>query len=271
MTTLELFGYLGAIAIGLSLGLIGGGGSILTVPVLVYLLGVSPVLATAYSLFIVGFSALIGGIKYAIKGLVDFKTGIVFALPAFITVYLSRLLLMPWLPNEWFSIGQFSLDKDNGILLLFAALMVAASISMIRDKHVQNDKNKKVTVVKFNYPLILIEGAVVGVLTGLVGAGGGFLIIPALVLFAKLPIKTAIGTSLFIISAKSLIGFIGDIQAGESINWVFLSTISLLAVVGIFAGTFLSTKVNGPSLKKAFGWFVLVMGIFMIIKEVFFN
>jgi uncharacterized protein len=267
MTTLEIFGYFGAAAIGISLGLIGGGGSILTVPVLVYLFGVEPVLATAYSLFIVGFSALIGGINYARKGLVNFRTGIVFTIPAFIAVYLTRRFLMPWLPDVWFSVDEFVFTKDTGIMVLFAILMVAASYSMIKKKKV--DSTEEDSAPTFNIPMILIEGLVVGMLTGLVGAGGGFLIIPALVIFAKLPMKMAIGTSLLIIAAKSLLGFIGDIQAGEAIDWPFLGIISTLAVGGIFLGMFISTKIDGASLKKGFGWFVLIMGVFMIVKELF--
>ncbi|MTI39828.1 sulfite exporter TauE/SafE family protein [Fulvivirga lutimaris] len=266
MTVVEILGYIGAVAIGVSLGLIGGGGSILTVPVLVYLLGVSPVLATAYSLFIVGFSSLVGGIKYARQGLVNFKTGLVFAVPAFLSVYLTRRYLMPWLPDVWFTTEVFTLTKNTGILLLFAILMVAASISMIK-KSKTEEVEVKTDGTEFNFILILIEGAVVGMLTGLVGAGGGFLIIPALVLFAKLPMKMAIGTSLLIIAAKSLLGFIGDIQAGENIDWAFLLTISALAGTGIFIGMAFSKKVDGAQLKKGFGWFVLIMGVFMIIKE----
>ena len=269
MTILEIFGYLGAIVIGISLGLIGGGGSILTVPVLVYLLAVEPVLATAYSLFIVGFSALIGGIKYARKGLVNFKTGFVFALPAFIAVYITRRYIMPWLPDVWLDTNFYFLNKDTGILLLFALLMIVASISMIKDNKSKSIE-KPVAKSPINIPLILLEGSIVGIFTGLVGAGGGFLIIPALVLFAKLPMKMAIGTSLLIIAAKSLLGFIGDVQAGEAINWIFLGTISLLSVTGIFIGMFLSTEIDGNKLKKGFGWFVLMMGMFMITKELFF-
>ncbi|MBL6448434.1 sulfite exporter TauE/SafE family protein [Fulvivirga sp. 29W222] len=269
MTIFEIVGYFGAAAIGVSLGLIGGGGSILTVPVLVYLMGVEPVLATAYSLFIVGFSALIGGINYARKGLVSYKTGIVFTIPAFAAVYLTRLLLVPALPDVWLTLGSYSLTKDTGILLLFAFLMVFASVSMIRKKKTQN-KDVEEVEPKFNYPMIIIEGLVVGTLTGMVGAGGGFLIIPALVIFAKLPMKMAVGTSLLIIAVKSLIGFIGDIQADAPINWSFLGVFSIIAIVGIFLGSYLAHSIDGQKLKKGFGWFVLVMGAFMIIKELLF-
>lgn len=270
MTLIEIIGFFSAAVIGISLGLIGGGGSILTVPVLVYLLGISPVTATAYSLFIVGFSSLVGGLSYAKKGLVNYKTGIVFTIPAFISVYLTRLLLVPALPDTWFTIGGLEITKSIGIMVIFALLMIAASYSMIKDRKALDKELKNVDAPqKFNYPLIIIEGLVVGALTGLVGAGGGFLIIPALVILAKLPMKEAVGTSLLIIAAKSLIGFIGDIQSGGDIDWIFLIIFTSIAGAGIFIGTYLSNMIDGKKLKKGFGWFVLIMGSVMIYKELF--
>ncbi len=266
MELIEVFGFTGALLIGVTLGLIGGGGSILTVPILVYLLRIEPILATSYSLFVVGFSALIGGFQYLKKGLVSIKTGIVFTIPAFIAVYLTRLLLVPNLPDVLLTFSGFTLTKDTGILLLFAVLMVFASISMIRGRKSPKEEAMEAQL-KFNYPMIILDGVVVGMLTGLVGAGGGFLIIPALVLFARLPMKMAVGTSLFIIAVKSLIGFVGDVQAGESIDWLFLTIFSSIAVAGIFIGSYFSSGINDQLLKKGFGWFVLGMGLFMIVKE----
>ncbi|NQZ75064.1 MAG: sulfite exporter TauE/SafE family protein [Ekhidna sp.] len=267
MELLEVLGFVGALLIGVTLGLIGGGGSILTVPILVYLLGIEPVVSTAYSLFVVGFSALIGSYHYAKKGLVSYKTAVVFAVPAFMAVYFTRLLLVPALPDSILQIGSVHLGKDTAILLIFAFLMVFASVSMIRNKRSDSESNDCLDL-KFNYPMILIEGAVVGVLTGLAGAGGGFLIIPALVVFAKLPMKLAIGTSLLIIASKSLIGFIGDVQSGEHIDWSFLLLFSGVAAGGIFLGSNFSAMINEKKLKIGFGWFVLAMGCFMIVKEV---
>jgi len=271
MTLVEIIGFLSAAIIGISLGLIGGGGSILTVPVLVYLLGINPVTATAYSLFIVGFSSLVGGLNYAKQGLVNYKTGIVFTIPAFVSVYLTRLLLVPALPESWFSIGGLEITKSIGIMVIFAVLMIVASFSMIRSKkkRLKEATEEADKVQKFNLPLIIIEGIVVGALTGLVGAGGGFLIIPALVILAKLPMKEAVGTSLLIIAAKSLIGFIGDIQSGGDIDWMFLVIFTVIAGVGIFIGSYLSNMIDGQKLKKGFGWFVLIMGSLMIYKELF--
>ena len=200
-----LLGYLASIVIGISLGLIGGGGSILTVPVLVYLFKIEPMLATAYSLFIVGTSSLVGAYPKYKQGSINLKTAIVFGAPSIVAVFATRKFIVPAIPEEVFSLGEFMVTKSVLMMLLFAVLMVAASVSMILDKK-SHSEEKEIEQV-FNYPLIIIEGSVVGVLTGLVGAGGGFLIIPALVMLSKLPMKMAVGTSLLIIAAKSLIGF----------------------------------------------------------------
>lgn len=263
MEIYEMLGYAGALIIGLVLGLIGGGGSILTVPILVYALSLNPIIATAYSLFVVGITSLIGAIKNMSKGLVDFKTAIIFAIPAFIAVYLTRAFLIPALPDILLEINNFTLTKNLAIMLFFALIMLLASFSMIRNKKGENDKDRPVS---YNYPLIVVEGIVVGAITGIVGAGGGFLIIPALVLFAKLPMKKAVATSLLIIAIKSLTGFLGDVQ-NLDINWPFLLLFSGLSIVGIFIGIWLNKFIDGKKLKKAFGWFVLLMGVYIIYKE----
>ena len=264
---LEILGYVGAIIIGLTLGLIGGGGSILTVPVLVYLSGVTAVTATAYSLFIVGFSSLVGSVTYMRKGLVSFKTALIFGIPSIIAVYITRRYVVPAIPDEVFTLGSLLVTKDILLMLIFAVLMIFASYSMIKGR---KETEQEEVEQKFNYPMIILEGAVVGLLTGLVGAGGGFLIIPALVILSKLPMKMAIGTSLLIISIKSLIGFTGDLATRE-VDWAFLAIFSALAVAGIFLGSYLSNFIPGKKLKPAFGWFVLVMGVYILTKELFFN
>jgi uncharacterized protein len=271
---MEIIGYFGAVLMGLSLGLIGGGGSILTVPILVYLFHIDAVMATAYSLFIVGLTSLIGSGNHMRMGNIHWRTAIVFGIPSIISVYATRAWLVPALPETLFTVGDAAISRSLGILILFAVLMVAASYSMIRKPKVQlatihplpspaND-----APVKFNYPLILGEGVVVGAITGLVGAGGGFLIIPALVLLAKLPMKTAVGTSLIIIAAKSLLGFLGDLRGDELIDWSFLGIFSVIAIGGILIGTVLSKRIPNKKLKPAFGWFVLIMGIYIITREI---
>jgi uncharacterized protein len=267
---MEIIGYFVSVLIGISLGLIGGGGSILTVPVLVYLFRVEPVLATAYSLFIVGSTSLVGSFPKYKQGLVNLKTAFIFGVPAILAVYATRAFLVPIIPTEVFTVGSFVVTKSILMMILFAVLMVFASVAMIREKKQVNGNSVVNGEQKFNYPMILLEGGVVGLLTGLVGAGGGFLIIPALVLFSKLPMKQAVGTSLLIIAAKSLIGFTGDIQH-YTMDWKLLLIVTALAIVGIFVGNSLSHKIPGEKLKKGFGWFVLVMGIYIIVKELFFQ
>ena len=261
----DIVGYFAAGLIGIALGLIGGGGSILTVPVLVYLFHIEPTLATAYSLFIVGTTSLVGGVKSAAKGLVDFRTAIVFAIPSFIAVYLTRRFVVPLLPDTLMTIGSFVVTKDIAIMIFFGLIMLVAAISMIRKKTKESNDDLP---IQYNYPMILLEGTVVGALTGIVGAGGGFLIIPALVLFAKLPMRKAVGTSLVIIAAKSLIGFLGDIGSGQHIDYGFIVIISLIAIVGIFLGTYFSKFIESGKLKSGFGWFVLAMSVYVIINEV---
>ena len=262
---MEITGYIASIFIGISLGLIGSGGSILTVPVLVYLFGIGVEMSTAYSLFIVGSTALVGGVRNAFLGNVNYKTAVVFTIPAFIAVYTTRAYLVPAIPSVIMTLGTYVLTKDIAIMVFFALVMLAASVSMIRNKRKKEEEN---AVPQLNLPVIIIEGAVVGVLTGIVGAGGGFLIIPALVLFAKLPMKKAVGTSLLIIAAKSLIGFIGDVQRyGDQLDWTRLLTVTAIAVFGIFIGIYLNTFIDGKKLKKGFGWFVLLMAEYIIGKQ----
>lgn len=265
---MEILGYAASVLIGISLGLIGGGGSILTVPVLVYLFEIDPVIATSYSLFIVGSTSAVGSISYFQKNLVNVRTAIVFGIPSIISVFLTRAYLVPIIPETVISSGGLVITKAILLMLIFAVLMIFASYSMIK-----KDKTpviEQLEAQRFNYPLILIEGLVVGVLTGLVGAGGGFLIIPALVILSKLPMKEAIGTSLVIISAKSLIGFLGE--GGDSVvDWKLLLSVSTFAILGIFIGISLSKRIDGKKLKPAFGWFVLVMGVYIIVKSTIFQ
>lgn len=264
---MELIGYLGAVIMGLSLGLIGGGGSILTVPILVYLFGLNPVLATAYSLFIVGLVSAIGGIGHMKMGNVKRDTALIFGIPSILSVYLTRALLVPAIPENIMQLSGFTLTKSAAMLILFAVLMLVAALSMIRKSTAPNKSKEIKHGIK--YIIIMAEGLVVGMITGLVGAGGGFLIIPALVLLAKLPMKQAVGTSLVIIAAKSLLGFTGDLQNNTHLDWQFLLIFSSISVLGILAGSLFSKKISGEKLKPAFGYFVLVMGVYVLGRELF--
>lgn len=264
---MEIAGYIASVLIGISLGLIGGGGSILTVPVMVYLFGINAELATVYSLFIVGCTSVIGSISYFKKQLVDVSIGLFFGLPAIVAIFLTKLYLLPAIPNPILTTDFFILTKSSLLMLLFALLMLAASWSMIKRK-VSTEHNtmdglpQKIRTVA--------QGLFVGCTTGLIGAGGGFLIIPALVNLLRLPMKKAIGTSLFIISINALSGFAFSLTK-FSIEWNFIITIAAIAIVGILIGSYLSTKISGTKLKPAFGWFILLMGLYIIIKETIFN
>ncbi|WP_296380513.1 sulfite exporter TauE/SafE family protein [Winogradskyella sp.] len=265
MELTEIIGYFGALIVGLVLGLIGGGGSILTVPILVYFLGFNPIAATAYSLFVVGSTALVGTLRNIKQNRIDFKTAIIFAVPSIITVFMVRSLVIPNLPEVIFSIGSFKLTNSLFIMLLFALIMLLAGWSMIKSKEIDSDTEIK-EFDKMHYFAIGTQAIGIGVLAGLVGAGGGFLIVPALVLLVKLPIKKAISTSLFIIAIQSLVGFLGDIKT-LIIDWQFLLTFTIISIFGIFIGLALSKKISAKRLKKGFGYFTIVMAVYILYKE----
>lgn len=262
---MDLIGYFASFLMGVILGLIGGGGSILTVPIMVYLFGISPTIATGNSLFIVGLTALVGSIMYIRRGDINFKVGITFAIPSMIGVNLSRGLIIPRIPAVIATINGFSFTKEILIMATFAILMIAASYSMIKKKREQKPQEK--TAIHRSL-LIAIQGLMVGLIAGFVGAGGGFLIIPALVVFAGLAMKKAVGTSLMIIAIQSLLGFAGDVSRGSSFDWRLLTTVAAIAILGIFIGFTTAGKVKEQKLKSAFGWFVLVMGTLILIEQI---
>ena len=264
-STMEILGYFLASLIGISLGLVGSGGSILTVPVLVYFFHIDPVLATTYSLCIVGLSSIAGVISKYKQRLLDAKIILIFGIPSMLGVLLSRKFILPTIPSTFKLFGLMDTTKSGFVMLFFATLMLASALSMILSK-----KTVEGIEVKPNYGLnLIIVGFVEGIVTGIVGAGGGFLIIPALVLLGKLPMKKAIASSLFIITIKSLFGFVGDLTH-TSVNFPFLASIVVLATGGIILGNFLNNKMDGAKLKKGFGWFVLAMSLFIFIEQLFF-
>jgi uncharacterized membrane protein YfcA len=260
---MEIIGFGLAFLIGITLGLIGAGGSILTVTVLVYIMGISPTTATTYSLFIVGISSLVGSIDYLRKGLIDIRKGLFFSFPAFVMVFIMRKFVMHRIPETIHQFENFTFTKNLMVMLLFGLLMIGASYSIIKSRKEANELIK----THVSYWIIFLEGIIVGALTGFVGAGGGFMIIPALVIFAQLPMKEAVGTSLLIITINSLFGAIGDFSAGVVLDWAFLLKFILCTIGGVLVGGYLSKRVDGEKLKPAFGWFILVMGCWIIIKE----
>jgi uncharacterized protein len=258
---MEIIGYAASVFIGVILGILGGGGSILSIPILVYLFQLDVIQASAYSLFIVGITSLVGAIPKYKEHLVNIRTGLLFGLPSILTIFLTRKYVIPFLPEIIFQTESFSLGKRPMLLGIFAALMVLASISMIKERQdVKNDD------VRIRTVLVIFEGILIGFLTGLVGAGGGFLIIPALILLTGLNFKTAVGTSLFIIAINSLAGFAGDLL-NRPMDWPFLLSITALAIGGILLGNRLSHKFSAAILRKSFGWLVLVMGCWILLRE----
>jgi len=262
---MEIIGYIASILVGVVLGLLGGGGSILSIPILVYLFGIEPVMASAYSLFIVGMTSFVGAVPKYREHLINLKTGLIFGIPSIIAIFSTRKWVVPAIPDIVFQAGEFELTKRGLLLGLFAILMVLASFSLIRKK-----KEIVSSTQRFRTFLVIVEGTLIGFLTGLVGAGGGFLIIPALVFLTGLPFKTAVGTSLFIIAINSLVGFVGDV-INYKIDWFFLLSITSLAILGILAGNFLSRRILSFYLRKAFGWLTLLMGCWILLREFFLN
>ena len=261
---MAVFGYVASLLMGVTLGLLGGGGSILTVPIMVYLFGFPPTVATGNSLFVVGITALIGSMMYIRRGDIDIKTGISFALPSVIGVNVSRGLIIPKIPATILSFHGMALSKEVLIMATFAGLMVTAAYSMIKKKQAQQPTS--VTPLQ-RILRIVLQGLFVGLIAGFVGAGGGFLIIPALVLLAGLPMRVAVGTSLMIIALQSLLGFAGDVARGSTFEWPLLLAVATIAIAGIIVGSALSHKVKEQKLKTAFGWFVLIVGVTILIEQ----
>lgn len=258
---METIGFLLGILIGISLGFIGGGGSILTIPVLVYIMGISPSQSTTYSLFIVGVATLIGSIKGIKDKMLDYQIALNFGIPSIVSIFIMRKYIMPILPETFFSVASIPITKELAIMLVFAVLMIAASFSMIK-----KELPIRLAQTNINTKEIVLRGILVGVLTGFVGVGGGFLIIPTLLFSANMPMRKAVITSLLIITFNSLIGFAGSLNS-EPIDWEFLFGFTSFAVVGILIGMYFSQKISNEKLKPIFGWFILIMGIYILVKE----
>lgn len=258
---MQIIGYLAAIVMGGMLGTLGGGGSILTVPILVYLFGLAPMTATGYSLLVVGLSALIGMVGHLRAGRIRLIPGLQFALPAIVGVSLVRQWLLPAMPKVMLQAGGFVLSRDMAMMGLFALAMVLSAWSMLRKGPPADESERSASAV-----LLAGLGFATGVFAGFIGAGGGFIIVPVLVALAGLPIEQAIGTSLLIIALQSLSGFVADLSAHPAPDWLLLGGFTLLAGVGVLAGTRFAGRIPSQRLKPTFGWFVLGMGVLILIK-----
>lgn len=261
-------GLIAFLIIGIILGLIGGGGSLLGVPVLVYVMCIEADLATTYSLFIVGFTALVGAISYLRKGEVSAEAILNFALASVVTVFCMRRFVMPGIPSE-FMIKGLLIYKHTLIMVVFALLILSASYSMLitrKPNRINDAKWNEFTKTPLGIPFVIVLGVLIGVITGFVGAGGGFIIVPVLMVFMRLNFKKAIGTSLCIVALNSIIGFLGNIGF-QNLDWIFLFGISAICGLGILLGSLLSNKISSKKLKPAFGWFTLTVGLFVLVKE----
>ena len=249
---MEILSWLSALAIGLSLGLFGSGGSIITVPALIYLFGQDEKVAIAGSLAIVGAIALVASMRYIKDKLVNWRMVWIFGIPGMLGTY----------------IGAWSSQFVSGLvqLVLFAVVMLLASVLMLRPLKLTDNSGIQQSVV-----IIGIEGLIVGIVTGLVGVGGGFLIVPALVLLAGLSMHIAVGTSLLIIALKSLVGFLKYIDvlnaSGQSLDWNILGLVTVLGIVGSFAGSSIAKKLPQEKLKKSFAIFLIIMGVYILSKS----
>lgn len=262
---MEILGYFFAIIIGIVMGIIGGGGSILCVPVMAYLFKIDAITATALSLFVVGITSSVGSVEFMKQKAVNFRTALLFGFPSILGIIFSRRIIVPNLPENIINQWGILLTKEMFILIIFGLLMFFASIKMINKKQLEPLKTKE-----NNYTLIVSQGLFVGLITGFVGAGGGFLIVPALVMLLRIPMKEAVGTSLFIISINSLIGFASSLDKVE-INWNFLILFSSLSVLGILFGVQISKKIEAKKLRPIFGWFIMIMGLWIIANELLFK
>jgi uncharacterized membrane protein YfcA len=262
---MEILGYSLALLVGISLGLIGSGGSILTVPILVYVFGVEPSAATTYSLFIVGVTALVGGAKNIQNRNFDWKSLVYFGLPSILSIYLTRAYVFPAIPNLISITDELILSKSLLLMVIFAIFMVLSAYKMIRPS--SND-GESVAANKGKW-MLLFYGIIVGMITGIIGIGGGFLIIPALVLGTRMEIKKAIGTSLVIISANALIGFLGTDTSSIIIDYQLMIYFSIASILGMFCGIYFARFADAQRLKTGFGWFILVMGLYIIVREIF--
>jgi uncharacterized membrane protein YfcA len=259
-----VLGYAGAVVTGLVLGLLGGGGALLSIPVLVYFFHMDATVATGYSLFLVAIAATSGTVQNIRNKNIDGKAFLFYGIPSVTTVYIFRRFIIHQLPDIIFSTGSFSLTKDHLILFILSFVMFGVGFKMINATDEAVDGGP---LHAKHYVLLVLYAIAVGCFIGLVGAGGGFLMTPALIYFAGLDMKRAIGTSILLVGVNSFIGFLGDIHSSLQMDWRFLILFSLFSVTGVLAGTYFSHRIDNRKLKISFGWFVLLLGVYIAGRE----
>lgn len=260
-------GFAAILLAGVSLGLIGGGGSILTVPILVYLFEIEPAQATGYSLLIVGLTAAAGAYRNHMNDTLSLKTGFAFAAPGTIGVYVSRAYVLPAIPDVVLQFPSFTVTKNSLLMSAFALLMIMAAAAMLRPSKV--DSASETAAFRQRPATVLIIGFMVGGMTGLLGAGGGFLIIPALANVLRLPMKTAVGTSLLVIAINSFWGLSTDLLNGHEMKWSLLIPASLVSIAGMHLGALSAKKLSERALKRAFAYLVLLMGLGIFFDQIY--
>jgi len=259
---LQVFGYLGAILTGVILGLMGGGGALISIPILVYLFHIEASVATSYSLFLIAITASSGAWQNIRKKQVDYNAALYYGIPSVISIYAVRRWLMPNLPKIIFTIHGYALHKNMFILIILVIVMIMAAYKMITSNNPEQNETHQVNHLELSTFAILI-----GSFMGIVGGGGGFLMVPALVHFANTPVKKAVGTSLVLVAVNSFIGFLGDLGSDIAINWLFFFTFLFFSVAGVFIGHYLVAYIHSNKLRKYFGFFLIVVAIFIVIKE----
>ncbi|WP_312337904.1 sulfite exporter TauE/SafE family protein [Sphingobacterium sp.] len=265
MELIFIAGFLLAVLVGLSMGLMGSGGSILTLPIFVYIFHIEPQFALDYSLFSIGVLALVGSISPLKKHEIDLKTTAIFLIPSLVSVYLTKRYLLVAIP-ELFQVEGIEISRNHIIMLLFSIVILISATAMVRG-------GKQVHISPFVGGLgqilkIILVGLLVGIMTGLVGAGGGFIIVPALVLLLGIPLKHAIATSLFIIGLNASFGLIANYHFLEHMNWVILTTFTLITLIGLQIGSKWKDKLDAAKLKNIFGYFLISIGILIFVFEI---
>lgn len=262
---MEILGFFLMIVIGLLVGLFGGGGSILTVPVLVYLFAIPTTLSTTYSLALVSITSLIAAIPHILQKKLFFKKIIQFGVPSMLALYTIRAFVLPSIPTTFQLLG-FSIEKNVFMMVFFSILMLTSGFFMIKQKK----NNPDCIDCPYNHIALIVAGFLEGTITGFVGAGGGFIIVPILMILGKLSLKQAVANSLFIIGVKSFIGFIGSSDIA-SLDFIFLIKMLAIALGGMVLGLKLNKKLDSKTLKPIFGYFVMIMGTFILLKELIYN
>lgn len=264
----SLVGYGAALLIGALLGVVGGGGAILTLPILVYAFAMGPGVATMYSLFIVGMTSAIGAARYARDGLIDYGAAARFALPAFVAIHLVRNVLVPRIPDTIVITGGIAVLKDTLVVGVLVVAMLMSAYGMLRRKAILTQATEDQPEPNRRAVRSMVRGFGVGLLTGFVGAGGGFLLVPALALVEKVSMKRAVATSLFVIAANSLFGFLADLVAGKTVEWPLLLTFTGLASIGILAGIRIARRLSEGRVRTFFGWFLVLVAALVTLVEV---